>query len=290
MSSVITSRLLAVLAGVTALVWAGACGDVTPPIEPPSIEATVEAKVEEILAVQAETMRQNLKLTPSPVPTRTPSPTPVPEAPTPTPLPAPTPTPTPTVSDMVSEAVRSVVAIKTPAGTGSGFFVDRGLILTNAHVVGRFHKATIAVDRGEIKISVTGDVIGIDEKADLALVSVGSDFDRPALVFGDYDSTNLADEIVVIGFPLSAVLGDAVNVTKGIASSKRTYNGLEYLQTDAAANPGNSGGPLLNSRGEVIGIMTLRVTFNQSGVLTEGTALALSVDGIKARLPALRGE
>ncbi|MQG58033.1 MAG: trypsin-like serine protease [SAR202 cluster bacterium] len=287
-SSAITSRLLAVLASITALVWSWACGDSTPPPGPPNIEATVEAKVEQILAERVDELLKTPSPTPIPSPIPAPSPTPVVVEPTPTP--EPTFTPTPTVPDMVSTAVRSVVAIKTPAGTGSGFFVDQGLILTNAHVVGKFHKATIAVDRGEIKISVTGDVIGIDEKADLALVSVGPDFDRPALAFGDYDSTNLADEVIVIGFPLSDVLGDAVNVTKGIASSKRTYNGLEYLQTDAAANPGNSGGPLLNTKGDVVGIMTLRVTFNETGVLTEGTALALSVDGIKSRLPALRGE
>ena len=263
---------------ISLLGWILACGGADSSQVPPNIEATVEAKVEEILARRADV----LETTPSP----TPSPTP--DEPTPTSRPTPVPTSTPTLPQIVSTAARSVVAIKTPAGTGSGFFIDKGLILTNAHVVGQFHKATIAGDRGGMKFGVTGDVVGVDEKADLALVSVGSDFDRPALSFGDFDSTTLAEEVVVIGFPLSGVLGDAVSVTRGIVSSKRTHNGLKYLQTDAAVNPGNSGGPLLNSRGEVVGIVTLRVNLTEMGVFTEGTALALSADEIKARLPALQ--
>jgi serine protease Do len=87
---------------------------------------------------------------------------------------------------------------------------------------------------------------------------------------------------------LGEVLGDSVSVTRGIVSSKRTHNGLKYLQTDAAANPGNSGGPLLNSRGEVVGIVTLRVNLTEIGIFAEGTAMALSADDIKARLPSLR--
>ena len=286
--SLIVSRTLIPLASIALLAILGACGDDIPPPPPPDIEATVEAKVQEVLADRDEALMLTPSATPSPVPTPTPSPTPIPVVPTATP--EPTATPTPSMPDIVAEAVQSVVAIKTPAGTGSGFFIDKGLILTNAHVVGRFHKATIAADRGEIKISVTGDVIGVDEDADLALVSVGSDIDRPAFVFGDYDEVNLAEDVIVIGFPLSDVLGDAVNVTKGIASAKRIYNGLRYVQTDAAANPGNSGGPLMNSRGEVIGIMTLRVTFTGTGVLTVGTALALSEYDIQERMPELRGE
>ena len=256
------------MASISLLGWILACGGVDSPQVPPNIEATVEAKVEEVLSRRADA----LETTPSP----TPSPAPVPDE------------PTPTLPQIVSTAVRSVVAIKTPAGTGSGFFIDKGLILTNAHVVGQFHKATIAADRADIKISVTGDVVGVDEKADLALVSVGSDFDRPALSLGDFDSTTLAEEVVIIGFPLGEVLGDSVSVTRGIVSSKRTHNGLKYLQTDAAANPGNSGGPLLNSRGEVVGIMTLRFAVTETGIFIEGTALALSADDIKARLPALQ--
>jgi len=266
------------LASISLLGWILACGGADSSQVPPNIEATVEAKVEEILARRADV----LETTPSP----TPSPTP--DEPTPTSRPTPVPTSTPTLPQIVSTAARSVVAIKTPAGTGSGFFIDKGLILTNAHVVGQFHKATIAADRADIKISVTGDVVGVDEKADLALVSVGSDFDRPALSLGDFDSTTLAEEVVIIGFPLGEVLGDSVSVTRGIVSSKRTHNGLKYLQTDAAANPGNSGGPLLNSRGEVVGIMTLRFDVTETGIFIEGTALALSADDIKARLPALQ--
>ncbi len=276
-SIVVPRFLAAAVVTVLCLVWA--CGGERVREQPPDIEATVEAKVLEVLALQIDALTKTPSPTPTPEPTRTPIPTP---------RPTPTATPTPTLPQMVSVAARSVVAVKTPAGTGSGFFIGRGLILTNAHVVGQFHKATIAADRLEIKLGVTGDVIGVDEEADIALVSVGSDIDRPALKLGDADSISLAEEVVIIGFPLSEVLGDAVSVTRGILSSKRTKNGLMFLQTDAAANPGNSGGPLLNSAGEVLGIVTLRIDLTAAGVFTEGTALALSAEDIAARLPSLR--
>lgn len=257
--------------GMIVLCLVCACGDESISDPAPDIAVTIEAKIQEVMDAKIDAI------------TRTLSPTQVP----PDKTAQPAPTTTLTLPEMVSVVAHSVVAVKTPAGTGSGFFIDKGLILTNAHVVGQFHKATIAADRNQIKLGVTGDVIGVDEEADVALVSVGSDFDRPALRFGNANSIALAEEVVIIGFPLSDVLGDAVSVTKGIISSKRTNNGLNYLQTDAAANPGNSGGPLLSLAGEVLGIVTLRVNLTERGIFTEGTALALSVEDIEERLPSL---
>ena len=195
---------------------------------------------------------------------------------------------TPPLSQVVSGVLPAVVAIRTPAGTGSGFFIsENGLILTNAHVVGSFFKATVVGRGGALEHGVTADVIAVDDKVDLAVISVRSDIKRHFLEFADSDALALADDVVVIGYPLSEILGEAITVTKGIVSSKREVDGLEWLQTDAAVNPGNSGGPLVNVEGEVVGIITLRVEGAPTGRRLEGTGFALSASVIKKRLPGL---
>ena len=195
---------------------------------------------------------------------------------------------TPLLSQVVSGVLPAVVAIRTPAGTGSGFFIsENGLILTNAHVVGSFFKATVVGRGGALEHGVTADVIAVDDEVDLAVISVSSDVKRHFLEFADSDALALADDVVVIGYPLSEILGEAITVTKGILSSKREVDGLEWLQADAAVNPGNSGGPLVNVEGEVVGIITLRVEGAPAGRRLEGTGFALSASVIKKRLPGL---
>ena len=162
-------------------------------------------------------------------------------------------------SEIVSESRRSVVAIRTPAGTGSGFFFsDEGLILTNAHVVGQYFKVTIRVRGGgcdgRCDYNPIGSVVAVDALLDLAVISVPRTAQRPALVFGDSQEIDVAEEIIALGYPIADILGFALTVTKGIVSSFIVVEGNNFILTDTALNPGNSGGPLLNSRGEVIGI------------------------------------
>ena len=195
-------------------------------------------------------------------------------------------------SEIVSETSRSVVAIQTPAGTGSGFFIsDDGLILTNAHVVGHYLKATINVRGGgcdgRCDYSPIGTVVAVDDVLDLAVVSVGDAARRPALKFGDSQRTVLAEDVIVLGYPAGRVLGFALTVTKGIVSSMLVFDGAVYVLTDAPLNPGNSGGPLLNNRGEVIGISTATVRDPESGLKFEGMGVAISANSVKDRLPSL---
>src|ERR1700682_888393 len=138
-------------------------------------------------------------------------------------------------------------------GVGSGFIIDpKGYILTNNHVIDGATRITIGLLTGE---RFRGKVIGIDKETDLAVIKVDAPHDLPVMKFGDSNATQVGDWVLAIGSPF----GLDQTVTAGIISKKEREtpyftNFQRFLQTDAAINRGNSGGPLVNMRGEVIGI------------------------------------
>ena len=195
-------------------------------------------------------------------------------APTATPVP----TATPTVAELVSRFRSSIAQIITPTGTGTGFVYDvSGLVVTNAHVVGDRREVTVALGDTEYR----GHVLNRNEGADIAVVKVDSDGDFAAVSLGSAGRVALGEDVMALGFPLSSQLGDDLTVTRGIVSARRRFEGYGYFQTDASLNPGNSGGPLLNRDGDVIGVITFGVAE------AEGVGFALSVDELNSRLESL---
>jgi serine protease Do len=138
-------------------------------------------------------------------------------------------------------------------GVGSGFIVDpKGVILTNYHVVQGMSGIMVKLQSGE---QLRGTVIGTDEETDVAVIKVTAAKDLPAVTLGNSDDAQVGDWVLAIGSPF----GLEQTVTAGIISTKerQTDPGASFrrfIQTDAAINRGNSGGPLVNMRGEVIGI------------------------------------
>lgn len=138
---------------------------------------------------------------------------------------------------------------EVPSGVGSGFVIDSdGYLLTNHHVVDGAESIVVTFpDKREFKAKV----IGSDQRTDVALVKIeGKGF--KALKIGDSNKTKVGQWVLAIGSPF----GLENSVTAGIVSAKGRDTGeyLPFIQTDVAVNPGNSGGPLLNLEGEVIGI------------------------------------
>ena len=138
---------------------------------------------------------------------------------------------------------------------GSGFIIQSdGLIITNNHVIEDADQIEVLLADGTV---LEAEVIGRDPQGDLALIKVEADRPLPTLKWGNSDNMRVGDWAVAIGNPF----GIGVTVTAGIISarSRRLSNGSaydDYIQTDAAINRGNSGGPLINMDGEVIGINT----------------------------------
>jgi len=152
----------------------------------------------------------------------------------------------------------SVVNISTDEGTGSGFVWDtNGHIVTNYHVVSGFKEVTVTFWDDT---QVTAKVIGEDPDSDLAVIKVDpTDLDLEPVALGDSMDLRVGERAIAIGNPF----GLAGTMTSGIISAlgrsidaPSNYRIPEAIQTDAAVNPGNSGGPLLNWRGEVIGIVS----------------------------------
>tara|TARA_R100000935_G_scaffold10277_1_gene20551 strand:+ start:8074 stop:9198 length:1125 start_codon:yes stop_codon:yes gene_type:complete len=140
-------------------------------------------------------------------------------------------------------------------GLGSGFIISSdGLIVTNNHVVDGAQTVKVKLND---QTEYDAEVIGADPLTDIALIKITADVDLPTVPWGDSDTVRAGDEAVAIGNPF----GLGGTVTSGIVSavSRDIQSGPydDYIQTDAAINRGNSGGPLFNADGEVIGVNTM---------------------------------
>ena len=122
------------------------------------------------------------------------------------------------------EAIRlSIAYIETPDGGGTGFIVEEdGLIVTNAHVVSDSITVNVVFQDGN---EYNGNVLGIDERADLAIVKLRTDRKFSAMELGNSDGVDVGDEVIALGFPLSFELGSSLSVTRGIISAKRGFEG-----------------------------------------------------------------
>ena len=159
---------------------------------------------------------------------------------------------------------------------GSGFIIEEdGYILTNHHVVDGAAEIIVRMsDRSEY----TAELIGSDQRSDLALLKIEADSDLPVLKMGDFDDVEVGQWVLAIGSPF----GFDYSVTAGIVSAKgrslntrQTGDYVPFIQTDVAINPGNSGGPLFNLDGEVIGI-NAQIYSNSGGFM--GVSFAIPID------------
>ena len=223
--------------------------------------------------------------TATPVPTLTPTPTPAP-----TPAPAPTPTSEMTIAAIVASVESGVVRIQTETAVGSGFIykidssTKEAWILTNQHVVSNQSQVTVTIEN---ITSYTGQVLGVDILRDLAVVQICCSADFNALALGDSASNIKGSVVVAIGYPLGVI--DSARVTSGIISASY-YDSTFYrwvTQTDASLNPGNSGGPLFNMFGQVIGVTTYVQRESLGGVAVEGTGFAVNEQTFRSRISEL---
>jgi S1-C subfamily serine protease len=168
---------------------------------------------------------------------------------------------------IINKVIKSVVSIKTNLGQGSGVIVDRdGYIVTNYHVIDGISGAGVTTYDGKLhKVSFVGSIPG----KDLAVLKIKSDA-YPGLPFGSSDRLVIGERVIALGNPA----GLEFTVTEGIISSKERQDsrGNNYIQSDITINKGNSGGPLVNAKGEIVGINTLKMT----GV--EGIGFAIPSD------------
>lgn len=168
-------------------------------------------------------------------------------------------------------------------GQGSGFIVDgNGTILTNAHVVEGADRVTVTLKDGR---QFDGDVLGVDEITDLAVVKITVQTDLPTAPLGDSDQVQVGDWAIAVGNPLgldnTVTLGIVSTLNRSSATVGIPDKRLDFIQTDAAINPGNSGGPLLNENGEVIGINTA-IRANAMGI-----GFAIPINKAKEIMPIL---
>jgi len=230
----------------------------------------------------------------TPPPSATPTLVPTPSPPTPTPILLPT--VTPSIADMISQVVPAVVTVVNqqasvaPFGTtvdarilGSGIVVDqRGYIVTNYHVVEPINptgavagELTVILSTGE---ALPAHLVASDRQQDLALLYVDNG-DMPAVNWGDSAHVRPGEWVVAIGsalgdFPNSVTVGVVSGVDRALElDDELVIEGL--IQTDAAINKGNSGGPLVNLDGEVIGINTFIIRESRRSGVAEGIGFAI---------------
>ncbi len=201
------------------------------------------------------------------------------------------------IPDLVKVAGPAVVRIETNGGVGTGFIVSAdGYIITNNHVVQTTPNIGGRTPRTVNGIQVTltdgsqaeATVVGTDARSDLAVIKVNQT-GLPFLKIGSLDNVVVGEDVVAIGYALDLPGGEGAgfSVTKGIISAKNRSISessaiLGAIQTDAAINHGNSGGPLLDMSGNVVGINTSLAPDTSTGGTAAGIGFAVGADTIKA--------
>ncbi len=182
-------------------------------------------------------------------------------------------------SGIIEDSVKSVVTIKTDTGQGTGFLItDDGYLVTNYHVIKDATAATVyTYDGADHQVSMAG----YDPNFDVALLKISGSYNK--LNLGDSDLIQIGEKVIAIGNPL----GLQFSVSEGIisASNRAGPTGIEaYIQTDAALNPGNSGGPLINKNGKAIGINNFKIGSGENlGFALESNILKESINAISKK-------
>ena len=188
-------------------------------------------------------------------------------------------------SGIIETVISSVVTVKTDFGQGTGFIIhDEGFIVTNAHVLadsfgGLAPNIRIITYQQQI---INADFVGYNSTFDIALLKIEGSRYKP-LNLEDSETVQIGEKVVAIGNPL----GLQFSASQGIVSAvhREGLNGVNsYIQTDAALNPGNSGGPLINKKGLVIGINNFKVGSAESlGFALESNFIKESVNEISSK-------
>lgn len=201
-----------------------------------------------------------------------------------------------TPGQVYAKNVDGVVAVKsyvqsndgyTP-GSGSGFVISAdGYVVTNYHVIEKASQVEVVYHSGE---TMKAKIVGYDSSNDVALLKVEGE-NMPFVTLGSSDQLYVGDQVAAIGTPLGEL---TATLTVGYISAKdRIVNTdgtvINMLQTDAAINSGNSGGPLFNMNGEVIGITTAKYSgSSNSGATIEGLGFAIPIDDVTGILADLK--
>ncbi len=206
-----------------------------------------------------------------------------------------------TPKEVYANNAESVVAISAKVQTisfggqpssgtssGSGFIItEDGYVVTNYHVVERAFSVSVIMSGGE---EYEAKVVGFDSANDVAVLKIEAE-NLPAVVLGSSDELSIGDMVVAIGNPLGAL---TATLTVGYVSGKNrevTTDStiINMIQTDAAINSGNSGGPLFNMYGEVVGITSAKYSgTTSSGASIEGISFAIPIDDVMSIIGDLR--
>ncbi|HEX2325656.1 MAG TPA: trypsin-like peptidase domain-containing protein, partial [Chloroflexota bacterium] len=233
-----------VLAGVAALLLVGTgCAALVAQSQTQAATQAQESRRLKSLASEVEALRAEATaraaITPTPAPTATPQPT-----------------PTLTPEQALRPVLDSTVYVETSKGAGSGVILGAGGVVTSHHVVDGASSVTV---RFADQRSAPAQVVRVDRRRDLALLAVET---REApLALGETEGLQPGTALLAVGFPRSLEIGArSATVTRGVFSALwRSPEDSWFVQTDAAVNPGNSGGPVVDAQGRVVGIVTFGV-------------------------------
>ena len=192
-------------------------------------------------------------------------------------------------SSVYASAAPGVVDISVDNGSGTGFVVDQdGHIVTAAHVVNGAHSITVKFQDGTTRKAT---VLGQDDATDVAVIKIDpSGLTLHPLTLGSSSSVGVGDDVAAIGDPFGYARSISTGIVSGVDRTIKAPNGFTIahaLQTDAAMNPGNSGGPVLNADGQVIGIAD-QIATDGSADQSSGVGFAVPIDLVKSALATLK--